>query len=135
MGLQERRSHCGSMKDQLSAFDVAIWAAQIVAQLVLLWSVTKRKLYRRLPGFSAYAFVSVLDSILLFVIAFCADYATYYRTFYWAGHVVSAFAFVTLLEFGWQVLPGLELPRRKQALGCLFAAVALILLFVWLWPI
>jgi hypothetical protein len=123
------------MKNQLGAVDVAIWATQIVAQLVLLLSITRRQLYQRLPGFSAYVLVSVLDSILLFVIAFFADYATYYRTFYLAGHVVSAFAFLTLMEFGWQVLPGLELPRKKQALGCLLIAIALILIFVWFWPI
>jgi hypothetical protein len=123
------------MKDQLGAFDVAIWATQIVAQLVLLLSVTRRHLYRRLPGFSAYVLVSVLDSVLLFAVAFFADYATYYRTFYLAGHIVSAFAFLTLMEFGWQVLPGLELPRRKQALSCLLIAIALIVLFVGSWPI
>jgi hypothetical protein len=123
------------MKDQLGAFDVTIWAALIAAQFVLLLAGIRKRLYRRLPGFSLYVLVSLVDSVLLFAVAFFASYATYYHIFYVAGHIVSAFAFLTLIEFGCQVLPGLDLPRRQEALGCLLLAIASILLFVWLWPI
>jgi hypothetical protein len=52
-----------------------------------------------------------------------------------AGHVVSAAAFLTLLEFGRQVLPGLRLPQRQKAIIWLAAALGIVFLFVDFWPL
>jgi len=123
------------MKDCITTLDLAIWIALIVGQIFLCLCVVKRKLFRRLPLFTTFVFVSTAESLFLLVIAFTASYAAYYRGFYLAGHVVSLAAFLTLIEFGKEVLPGLRLPQREKALGLLFAAVAGIILFVYFWPI
>jgi hypothetical protein len=123
-----------AMKDYLSNADLAIWIALIAGQVVLCLCVFKRQLFRRLPWFSVYVFVCTSESILLLAIACLATYATYYHVFYLSSHVVSAMAFLTLMEVGRQVLPGLNLPKKEKALACLLAALGAILLFVSLWP-
>lgn len=123
------------MKDYLSGADLAIWIALIVGQVVLCLSALKKHLFRRLPWFTAYVFVCTSESLLLFAIGFLATYATYYHVFYLSSHIVSAMAFLTLVEFGRQVLPGLNLPQKEKALACLLAALGAIVVLVSLWPL
>lgn len=124
-----------TMKEYLTTLDMAIWVGLIAAQIVLAFTVLKRHLFRRLPCFSLYVLISVLESIVLLVIAFRASYATYYDAFYIAGHFVAAIGFVTLIEFGWHVLPSLNLPQKEKALACLVGAVISIIAFVYFWPL
>jgi len=128
-------SYCGPMNDYLSSADLAIWLALISSQIVLCCCSLRRGLFRRLPWFTLYIFVSAVDSLLLLAIAFLGSYATYYHVFYLAGHVVSAAALLTLVEFGRQVLPGLRLPEREKAIAWLMAALAIVALFVAWWPL
>ena len=79
-------------------------------------------------------FVSAAESLLLFAIAFLASYTTYYHVFYLTGRLISVLAFLTLIEFARQVLPGLNLPQKEKALLLLFAALGCVVLFASLWP-
>jgi hypothetical protein len=124
-----------AMKDYLSTADLAIWIALIAGQVILCRCVLKKHLFRRLPCFSAYVFVCTSESLLLFGIAFLASYATYYHVFYVTGHLVSTMALVTLIEFGRQVLPGLNLPQKEKALACLLAGLGAIVVLVSFWPL
>lgn len=128
-------SFCGSMKDYLSRVDLAIWIVLISCQVILCVCGLKRRLFRRLPWFTLYIFVSTAESLVLLAVAFFASYAAYYHVFYMTGHVVSAGAFLTLVEFGRQVLPGLKLPEREKALAWLLAALGMVALFVLAWPL
>lgn len=123
------------MKHDLSTADLAIWLLLISSQIVLCVCSLKRGLFRRLPWFSVYVFTSTAESLLLFAIAFLASYSIYYHVFYMAGHVVSATAFLTLLEFGRQVLPGLKLPEREKAIAWLLATLGIVSLFAVFWPL
>ncbi|HEY1525205.1 MAG TPA: hypothetical protein VGH51_03115 [Candidatus Angelobacter sp.] len=123
------------MKDYISTADLATWIALIVGQVILCLCGFKKHLFRRLPWFSVYVFVSTADSLLLFALAFLASYATYYHVFYIAGRLVSVLAFLTLLEFGRQVLPGLNLPQKEKALAWLLAALGAVVIFASLWPL
>jgi hypothetical protein len=122
------------MKNYLSTTDVAIWIALIVAQVILCLSALKRRLVGRLPWFSAYVFASTAESILLFGIAFFSSYTVYYHTFYVTGYATSALAFLTLIEFARQILPGLNLPKKEKAIACLLAALTSVGVFVAVWP-
>lgn len=121
------------MRDLLTSADWTIWIVLISSQVVLCLCGIKRRLFRRLPWFTLYIFVSAAESLLLFAVAFCASYATYYHVFYLAGHTISAAAFLTLVEFGRQVLPGLKLPKREKAVAWLLAALGVVALFVASW--
>ncbi|MGC2697405.1 MAG: hypothetical protein WA738_16585 [Candidatus Angelobacter sp.] len=123
------------MKDYISTADLAIWIALIVSQVALCLCIFKRHLFRRLPWFSGYVFASAAESVLLFAVAFFASYAAYYHVFYVTGRLLSAAAFLTLIEFGRQVLPGLNLPQKEKALAWLLAALAAVVAFAWLWPL
>jgi hypothetical protein len=123
------------MKDFLSSTDLVIWILLIVAQMILCACSLRRHLVQRLPWFSVYIFVSAVESISLLTIAFFASYTTYYHAFYIAGFMVSITAFLTLVEFGRQVLPGLKLPEREKAVGGLMTVLGIIILFAVLWPL
>jgi hypothetical protein len=124
-----------AMKDYLSIADLAIWIALMASQVVLCLGILKKRLFRRLPWFSVYVFVCTSESLLLFAVALLTTYATYYHVFYLSSQLVSVMAFLTLMEFGRQVLPGLNLPQKEKALACLLAALGAIVLFVSLWPV
>lgn len=119
---------------RLSATDLTIWVILIVSQGVLCLCVLGKGVFRRLPFFATYIFASFAESLLLIATALMASYATYYYTFYWTGRVISVLAFLTLLEFARQVLPGLDLPEKERALTLLLAGIGAIAAFVILWP-
>ena len=123
------------MKSYISSVDLAIWIALIAGRLVLCLCILRTRLFKKLPVFSGYILASTFETISLLVIAFTADYATYYSVFYVTGHIVSALAFWTLIECGRRVLPGLNLPKAEKAWGILFAALAAIIAFSALWPL
>lgn len=123
------------MKNQVSTADLAIWIVLIACRVVLCLCIMKKQLFRRLPWFSVYALASTIESFLLLAIAFFASYSVYYSVFYVTGHIVSLLAFLTLIECGRRVLPGLDLPQKEKAFGLLFAALAAVVAFASLWPI
>ena len=123
------------MKNYISSADLAIWIVMIAGRLVLCLCILKKHLFKKLPGFSTYILASTIESILLFVIAFLADYATYYSVFYVTSHIVSALAFLTLIECGRRVLPSLNLPQREKAIALLLAALATVVAFAAVWPL
>ena len=123
------------MKSYISSVDLAIWIVLIAGRLVLCLCILKMHLFKKLPVFSGYILASTLETILLLIIAFSADYATYYSVFYVTGHIVSALAFWTLIECGRRVLPGLNLPKKEKAWGILFAALVAVIAFSALWPL
>jgi len=122
------------MKDYLSHTDLVIWLVLITGRLVLCLLILKKNLYRRMLWFSIYAFASAAESILLIALAFWASYGAYYSVFYVTGHTVSVLAFLTLIECGRRVLPGLNLPQKEKAFGLLFGALATVIVFASLWP-
>lgn len=122
------------MKDYLSSTDLAIWIVLIVGRCILCLSILKKRLHQRLPWFSLYSFAAAVESVLLLGIAFLASYEVYYYVFYVTSHTVSVLAFLTLIECGRRVLPGLNLPQKKQAIGFLLFAVAMVVIFASLWP-
>jgi hypothetical protein len=123
------------MKNFLSRTDLAIWMVMIAGKVVLCLCILKKNLVRRLPWVSVYVFVSTIGSLLLLALTFLASYATYYYSFYAISFVESLVAFLTLLEFWRQVLPGFDLPHNKHALGWFLAALAGISVFAARWPL
>jgi len=123
------------MKSFLSNADLAIWLATIAGKVVLCLCILKKNLVRRLPWVSAYVFASTIKSLFLLALAFLASYTVYYYSFFAASLVLSAIAFLTLLEFWRQVLPGFDLPHNKQTLGWFLAALAGIAVFAARWPL
>ncbi len=123
------------MKTFLSSADLAIWMIMIAGKVVLCLCILKKNLVRRLPWVSAYVFASTIKSLFLLALAFLASYTVYYYSFFVANFMLSAIAFLTLLEFWRQVLPGFNLPRNKQALGWFLTALGGVAIFVTLWPV
>ena len=123
------------MKDYINTADLAIWIVLIACRVTLCLCIIKKHLYARLPWFSVYVLASTIESVLLLAIAFFARYATYYSVFYVTSHTVSVLAFLTLLESGRRVLPGLNLPQREKAIALLSAALAAVVTFAALWPL
>jgi hypothetical protein len=123
------------MKSYLGSTDLAIWVILTASKLVLCLCILKKHFFGRLPLFSALAFFSFVKCCGLFVIAFWANYAAYYYAYYISGYVESALVFLTLIECGRQVLPGLDLPQKEKAFAWLFAALAGVVAFAVLWPL
>jgi hypothetical protein len=123
------------MKNYISTADLAIWIVLILARLVLCLSIWRKRLYRKMPWFSLYSIASAVESILLLDIAFSASYALYYSVFYVTSHSLSVLAFLTLIECGRRVLPGLNLPQKEKAGALLLAAIGVIVAFTSLWPV
>ena len=123
------------MKNYLSSADLAMWIALIAGKLVLCLCIQKKRFFSRLPWFSALIFASSAKSLLLLALAFWARYATYYYTFYISGYIESSLIFLTLIECGRQVLPGLNLPQKEKAFAWLGAALAAVLIFTVVWPL
>lgn len=123
------------MPNNLSSFELAIWIALIAGKLVLCLCIFSRRVLRRLPWFSTYILVSTAKSLLLASCSYWADYSLYYKMFYWASHMVSLFAFLTLIEFARQVLPGFDLPRRSDAIAWSLWALAVMAIFGITWPL
>jgi hypothetical protein len=123
------------MKNFLSRTDLVIWLIVIAGKVVLCLCILKKNLVRRLPWISAYVFAVTIKSLLLLALALLSSYAAYYYTFYATSLVECAAAFLTLLEFWRQVLPGFDLPHNKQALGWFLAALAVIAVFAAQWPL
>lgn len=123
------------MKDYISSADLAIWIVLIAGRVVLCLCIMKKRLFSKLPWFSLYSFAAAVESVLLLAIAYSASYAVYYYVFYVTSHAVSVFAFLTLIECGRRVLPGLNLPQREKAIGLLLGALAAVVAFSALWPL
>ncbi len=123
------------MKSYLGNADLAIWLLLIAGKLVLCLCIFNKQLHRRILWFSVYAYASAANSLLLLFAAFLTSYSTYYYIFYVAGHIVSLVAFLTLIEAGRRVLPGLNLPQKEKAIALLFVSVCGVIIFVALWPI
>ena len=123
------------MKNFLSSADLAIWMIMIAGKVVLCLCILNKNLVRRLPWVSAYVFASTIKSLLLLAVAFLVNYTVYYYSFFVANFMLSAIAFLTLLEFWRQVLPGFNLPRNKLALGWFLAALGGVAIFVTAWPV
>lgn len=123
------------MKNYISITDLAIWVVLIAGRVVLCLAVLKRNLFRRMPLFSVYAMASTAESVLLFAIAFLSTYSVYYHVFYITSHIVSLLAFLTLIECGRRVLPGLNLPQKEKALTLLLAAIVGVATFIGFWPL
>ncbi|HEY2362375.1 MAG TPA: hypothetical protein VGK36_14735 [Candidatus Angelobacter sp.] len=119
----------------MNSADLAIWLAMIAGKVVLCLCILKKNLVRRLPWVSAYVFVSTIGSLLLLALTFLASYAVYYYSFFVVSFAQSVAAFLTLLEFWRQVLPGLNLPHNKQALGWFLAALGGVAIFAIWWPV
>ena len=123
------------MKNFLSSTDLAIWLIVIAGKVVLCLCILKKNLVRRLPWISAYVFTVTIKSLLLLALALLSSYAAYYYTFYATSLVECVAAFLTLLEFWRQVLPGFDLPDNKQALGWFVAVLAGVVVFAARWPL
>ncbi len=123
------------MKNYLSGADLAMWIILIVSKLVFCLCILKKHFFGRLALFSALVFFSSAKSLGLWVIAYWADYALYYYAFYISGYIETALVFLTLIECGRQVLPGLNLPQKEKALVYLLASLATVFIFVAYWPL
>jgi hypothetical protein len=123
------------MKNNLSIGDLAIWVALIASKVILCTIILKKRLFHLMRWFSAYVFASTAKSLLLLAITFLGSYAAYYYVYYAAGYIVSALAFLTLIECGRRVLPGLNLPQREKAGALLLVAIGGIIAFSGLWPL
>jgi hypothetical protein len=123
------------MKNSLSNTNLAIWLVMIAGKVVLCLCILKKNLVSRLPWVSAYVFVTTIGSLVLLALAFLASYAVYYYSFFAVSFAQSFAAFLTLLEFWRQVLPGFNLPHNKQALGWSVAALGGVAIFAIWWPV
>jgi hypothetical protein len=122
------------MKNYISSVDLAMWIALIVGQVVLCLCIWKKRFLCRLRWFSILTFFATGKGLLLFAIAFWASYSTYYYAFYIGNYIESALVFLTLIECGRQVLPGLNLPQKEKALVWLLVALGAVVIFAALWP-
>jgi hypothetical protein len=123
------------MKNFLSITNLAIWLVMIAGKVVLCLCILKKNLLRRLPWVSGYVFITTLGSLLLLALTFLASYTVYYYSFFAVSFVQSFAAFLTLLEFWRQVLPGFDLPHNKQALGWFVAMLGSVAIFAIWWPV
>jgi hypothetical protein len=123
------------VKNYLSPADLAMWIALIAGEVVLCLCILKKRFFNRLRWFSVFVFASTAGDLMLFAIAFWFSYPAYYYAFYISGCINSTLAFLTLIECGRQVLPGLKLPQRENALVWLLTAVAAVIIFAILWPL
>jgi len=123
------------MKNYLSTIDLAMWIALIAGEVVLCLCMLKKRFFNRLRWFSVFVFASTAGDLMLFVIAFWFSYRAYYYAFYTSGCTNSILAFLTLIECGRQVLPGLNLPQREKALTWLLAALGAVVIFAVEWPL
>lgn len=126
---------CCSMKNYLSTIDLAMWVTLIAGEVILCLCMVKKHFFNRLRWFSVFIFASTAGDLTLFAIAFWFSYRAYYYAFYTSGYINSVLAFLTLLECGRQVLPGLNLPQKEKALAWLLAALGAVLIFAALWPL
>jgi hypothetical protein len=78
---------------------------------------------------------STIETTVLFAVAFLFSYTVYYYVFYVTSHIVSLIAFLTLIECGRRVLPGLDLPKKEQAFTFLLLTIAAIVAFVMFWSL
>jgi hypothetical protein len=122
------------MKNYISMVDLAMWIALFVGQVVLCLCIWKKRFFSRLRWFSFLTLFSTAKDLLLLALAFWASYAAYYYTFYITGYIESALAFLTLIECGRQVLPGLNLPQKEKALAWLVVSLGAVIIFAALWP-
>ena len=122
------------MKDYISSADLAIWLVLIAGRVVLCLCIMRKRLFSKLPWFSLYSFAAAFECVLLLVIAYSARYEVYYYVFYVTSHSISVLAFLTLIECGRRVLPGLNLPQRERAIAFLLATLALVVVFASLYP-
>jgi hypothetical protein len=76
-----------------------------------------------------------VKSIVFLILAFLAPYAVYYYGFYVVSHIISALAFLTLIEFARWVIPGINLPHNKKAFAWFLMALAGIAIFTIQWPL
>ncbi|HET9365789.1 MAG TPA: hypothetical protein VFP71_12335 [Candidatus Angelobacter sp.] len=123
------------MKNFLSTIDLTLWLILIVSKLILCLCIFKKHFAKRLLYFSLFIFVSSAKSLLLVAIASWASYNAYYDTFYFGGYLESALGFLTLIECGRQVLPGLDLPKKEKAFAWLGAALAAVFILAIAWPL
>lgn len=123
------------MKNYLSTTDLAMWIVLIAGKLFLCLCILQKRFFSRLPWFSALIFAYSVKSLLLLAIAFWASYSTYYYVFYKGSYIESALVFLTLIECGRQVLPGLNLPQKEKALAWLVGAIGAVVIFSSLWPL
>lgn len=82
-----------------------------------------------------FAFFFTAKDLLLLVLAFWGSYEAYYYAFHASGYLESALAFLTLIECGRQVLPGLDLPKKEKAYTWLGVALVAVLVFIAAWPL
>jgi hypothetical protein len=122
------------MKNYLGTLDLAIWLLLIAGKVFLCLCIFKKKLFRRMLGFPVYVLTFTIKSVALYAIALWASYATYYYAYYLTSQIESLLAFLTLLECGRRVLPGLNLPKKEKAISLLLASLTVVVAFASLWP-
>src|SRR6476619_1473198 len=123
------------MKSFLRDVNLAMWIILIAGKVVLCVCIVKKRFFGMLPLYSTLTFVATVKSFGLFIIAFRASYASYYYTYYISGYIESALVFLTLIECGRQVLPGLNLPQKEKAFTWLAVALGSVIIFSALWPL
>jgi hypothetical protein len=122
------------MKKYLTSPDLAMWLVLIAGKVVLCLCILKKRFFSRLPWFSALIFASSITSLVLLGLAFLSSYKAYYYAFYIGRYLENALAFLTVIECGRQVLPGLNLPQKEKAFAWLGASLAAVIMFLVVWP-
>jgi len=123
------------VKNYLSPVDLAMWIMLIAGQVILCLCILKKRFFNRLRWFSVFVLVSTAGDLMLLAIAFWFSYRAYYYAFYISSGIDSTLAFLTLIECGRQVLPGLNLPQKEKALVWLLGALGSVVIFVVQWPL
>jgi hypothetical protein len=123
------------MKKYLINPELAMWLVLIAGKVVLCLCILKRRFFSRLPWFSTLIFAYSSKSLVLLSLAFLSSYKAYYYAFYIGNYVETALAFLTLIECGRQVLPGLNLPQKEKAFAWLGVSLAAVMAFLILWPV
>ncbi len=122
------------MKNYLGTLDLTIWLALIAGKVFLCLCIFKKKLFRRMLWFPVYVLTFTIKSAALFATALWASYTTYYYAYYVTSQIESLLAFLTLFECSRRVLPGLNLPKKEQAMSLLLTSLAVVVAFASLWP-
>ena len=123
------------MANLFSNPDVVLWKTLIVGKGLLCLCVFKKKLFDRLPWFSAYILTTTAKSLLLFSLASWSSYGVYYYVFYATSYLEAVLVLFALTECALQVLPGFDLPKKSKAVILFVGAVAIVVGFAAVWPL
>ncbi len=111
---------------QLSWIDTTLWVASITGELLLVWVLISRGLYKVFPVFTAYVAWLTLSDPLLFLVLYWQHNVSsvlYYRTYFSFNCIEYAIELAVLFEIAANVLQPAKRLFRKNILIALAVCI------------